>query len=574
MIYKHIYISYIINKIMCGIWIYLHKLTIQPSLTYDEMYNAFMKIEARGPDKSVLLKQSKYGLYIGFHRLCIMDTTSKGDQPFVLETEKKNIYVICNGEIYNFKELCEKYNIILNSGSDCEVLIHLYQLIGIDVMIKELIGEFAFCICEIDNFTHIVKLIIGRDQSGIRPLFITGNDDELVITSELKGSPFLDSTNYNIIQFPPRHYLEINNNDDKIFDPSFSKLVKYRDFRNIERTIYDLELAKTKIRQTFIETVKCRMISDRPLGCLLSGGLDSSLVASIASIFCKEKGMILKTFSIGMAGSTDEYYAKLVAKHIGSNHTHIELPEKTWLDAIQKVVEVIESYDITTVRASTGQYLVSKWISENTDIKVLLIGDGSDELCSGYMYFHKAPDPELMHLENIRLIEDIHFYDVLRADRGISANGLEARVPFLDHRFIELYLSIDPILRMPATKGLEKWFLRESFSENDYLPIEVLLRPKEAFSDGCSSSKRSWYSIIQEYINNKISDEELNESKKKYIHCIPPSKESLYFRKVFESYFGIFEETAKVIPYLWLPKWVGNISEPSARVLDVYKKWK
>ena len=505
---------------MCGIWLYLHKKG-KKSLSDVQIYNAFMQIDKRGPERSILLKQSNYDLYIGFHRLSIMDPSVRGDQPFVVESDDTIIYTICNGEIYNFKELCKKYELNVQSGSDCEIFPYLYQKIGIDTLAKELIGEFSFCICEINKKTQEVKLSICRDQAGIRPLFITGDENEVVITSELKGTPFMMSymppqsrehdepieiakkSTKPVRQFLPRHFLQISSNDKILFDKSFGKAVCYRDISKIPITIYNLEYAKRLIRETFIEAVRCRMVADRPLGCLLSGGLDSSLVASIASRFCKEHGTKLHTFSIGMAGSTDKYYAKLVSEFIDSIHTHIELPEEEWLKAIKEVVRITETFDITTVRASTGQYLISKWIAEHTDIKVVLIGDGSDELCAGYMYFHKAPSPEELHLENIRLVSDIHMYDVLRADRGVSSNGLEARVPFLDHRFIELYLSIDPKLRMP-TNGLEKWLLREAFAGGEYLPEEVRLRKKEAFSDGVSSKERSWYTVLQEYIDKNI----------------------------------------------------------------------
>lgn len=554
---------------MCGIWLYLHRVN-RRTLTDGEIYSAFMKIKQRGPDRSIFRSLDKYGLHIGFHRLSIMDVTTRGDQPFIIETDDKIVYTICNGEIYNYNKLSIDYDLILKSGSDCEVLSHLYMKIGIDEMIKKLQGEFSFCICEIDKLTDVVTLYIGRDQCGIRPLFITGSDDEIVLTSTLKGSPFLEK-GYGVKQFPPRCYLKIMSSDEKLFDETFEKITHYIEFDSILTAITDLDEAKIKIRNTLMNSVKTKMISDRSLGCLLSGGLDSSLIASIASRWMKCYGQALHTFSIGMPGSTDEKFAKMVSAHIGSIHTHVEFSQEDFINAIDKVVEVIESYDITTVRASTGQYLISKWIAENTDIKVLLIGDGSDELCSGYMYFHKAPSAEEMHAENIRLINDIHMYDVLRADRGIATNGIEARVPFLDTAFVKLYLSIDPALRMP-TKGIEKWLLRESFAETGLLPTEVLYRPKEAFSDGCSSQKKSWYSIIQEHIKDIISDEELSTAQSHYTHCVPPSKEALYFRKTFETLYGTSETTAKVIPYYWLPKWSGNITEPSARVLEVYKK--
>lgn len=572
---------------MCGIWVYLLKKNADTIYSYGDLYDSFMNLTNRGPDRSTFVNLMKYGLIIGFHRLSIMDPSTKGDQPFIFEDDKKIVYTVCNGEIYNFKNLCAKYNFTLKSGSDCEVLPHMYEKFGVD-MVKQLDGEFAFCICEINKETEEVKLYVGRDQAGIRPLYITGNKNELVLTSELKGSPFLFDNEYDneynprnvrekymVKQFQPRTYVVISNNDASLY-PSIEEYTPYFDMYSITPTIFDLEIATKQIEKTLVESVESRMASDQPVGCLLSGGLDSSLVASIAANYLKKTKSLesLRTFSIGMEGSTDEYYARLVADHIGSNHTHIQFPEEEWLRAISSVVHTIESYDVTTVRASTGQYLISKWISENTDIKVLLIGDGSDELCAGYMYFHNAPNPSELHYENLRLVSDIHMYDVLRADRGVSSNGLEARVPFLSKKFIELYLSIDPSLRVPRSesgKPIEKWLLRKSFDHSNYLPKEVLYRKKEAFSDGVSSLKRSWYSVLQEHIKNVIDDAYFEKMKNKYTVCKPLSKEALHFRLEFERFFGIMQETAETIPYFWLPKWVGDVSEPSARVLSVYK---
>jgi asparagine synthase (glutamine-hydrolysing) len=339
---------------------------------------------------------------------------------------------------------------------------------------------------------------------------------------------------------------------------------------DIKPTIFDMETALKVIREEFIESVKSRMLCDREFACLLSGGLDSSLVSAIASRICKSRGKVLKTFCIGMdENSPDIIWAKKVADYIGSEHTTIIIPEKEWLDAIKHIVYTIESYDITTVRASTGQYLVSKWISQNTDIKVLLIGDGSDELTGGYIYTLNAPSLEEFHSEILKLMNDIHYFDVTRSDRGIASNGLEARVPFLRKKFIDAYLSIDVKLRMP-TNGVEKSLLRDAFKDTDYLPYDVLYRKKEAFSDGVSTHKRSWFSILQEYIENIYTDAEFKEKQNKYTHNKPPTKEALYYREIFEEKFGKNEVTAKIIPRFWLPNWAGNIAEPSARVLKNY----
>jgi len=271
-----------------------------------------------------------------------------------------------------------------------------------------------------------------------------------------------------------------------------------------------------------------------------------------------------------MPGGTDTKYADMVAKHIKSNHHNIELSKEDFLGAIEDTIYAIESYDITTVRASVGQYLVSKYISENTDIKVVMSGDGSDELCSGYIYNYNAPSEEELHNEASLRLKEIHLYDGLRADRATSYHGLELRVPFLDQNFINMYMKINPKLRIPNNERMEKYLLRKAFEDENILPNEVLWRKKEAFSDGISSEAESWHTIIKEYINNKITDEEYELKRVNYKHCPPTSKEAYYYRKIFCKHFG--NKNCNVIPEFWLPKWSGDIKEPSARVLDVYKK--
>lgn len=536
-----------------------NKITIDDK---NELYRHYLNVQPRGPDKSVFYEISKYNILIGFHRLSIMDVSSNGDQPFIFENNERIIYLICNGEIYNFKDLIKKYDIIQSSNSDCETLIHLYSKFDFKLdFISELIGEYSFCICDINKSTNEVKVYAARDETGVRPLFIGSSENHILLSSILSGFPkslFFDE----IKQFKPANYADISFNE--------IKYNCYWDIDNIEIKLDDLDDIKKKIRDTLFESVRCRLMSDRKVGFLLSGGLDSSLVTAIAKKILDEtkEEFEFHTFSIGMHGSTDEKYAKLVSKHIGSIHHHIQLDDDIWINSLNDVIKTIESYDVTTIRASTGQYLISKWIKENTDIKVLLIGDGSDELCSGYLYFHRCLSSLESHYENIFLLKQIAYFDVLRADRGISQNGLEGRVPFLDKRFIELYLSIDPKLRVPI-KGVEKWLLRESFNEANLLPSEVLFRRKEAFSDGVSSNSKSWFSVIQQMINDKISDSYFEENRYKYEFNSPISKEALYFREQFENIFGKHD---KIIPRYWLPKWCGDVTDPSARVLDVYKK--
>lgn len=555
---------------MCAIWSYLRK--IKKKLKQREnLYSSCYKLYPRGPDRDEFIGIHDFmSLYLGFQRLAIMGITISGDQPFRFEVDGRTIYCMCNGEIFNFHDLIKNHSLEIKSKSDCEVIPLLYIKYGFEKMIKLLVGEFACTIIDIDHEKNHLDLYLGRDQLGIRPLFFGEDDDGFCFSSELKGIVTRETCliKSGVRQFPPGQYMKKSFYlKDGDLECTPSQFTEYYSYKYDVIKVKELKTALKLVKDSFIEAVRCRLESDVPLGCLLSGGLDSSLVASIASRILKEKGKTLKTYSIGMPGSTDEYYAKLVAKFIGSDHTHIELTEKQFLDAVPDVVYASETFDITTIRATTGQYLCSKWIRDNTDIKVLLIGDGADELCSGYIYFHKAPTPESMHDENRKLLKEIHQFDVLRADRGIASCGLEARVPFLDYRFVDLYMSIDPSLRM-VTNGMEKYLLRKSFE--GYLPDEVLYRRKEAFSDGVSSTKRSWHSVLQEEIDGKYSDSDFETMRAKYAHhCCPPNKEALYFRELFHAIFGT-TDVDKTICRFWLPnqEWVGKMTEPSARALD------
>jgi len=547
---------------MCGIWFLLSKKSLGSCQTY---FENFMKIKHRGPDNTDFKIINEYNAIIGFHRLSINGITkSSANQPFIIDLPDKILYLICNGEIYNHIELSEKYDIELTSGSDCEILLPLYLKIGIDDMLKELVGEFSVIIFEMGkdvNKNH-KKVIIFRDQCGIRPCSVGWDDDTIIFASEIKGIPF-----DNVRQFPPRNYLIIDDNTNFGLDyqPDYKEYIKF-EHSNI---IANRDLALFTIQKALIDSVRSMMMSEKEIGCLLSGGLDSSLIASIATrIYKEEYGKIMRTFCVAIdSNAPDAIASAAVAAHIGSTHTLVIIPEESWIEAVPHVIYTIESYDITTVRASTGQYLISKWISENTDIKVLLIGDGSDELTGGYLYMHNAPNEKEYGDEILELLNNIHLYDVKRSDRCIAAFGLEPRVPFLG-KFLNTYLNINISLRIPNPKEIEKKLLRDSFKNTNYLPMEYLYRKKEAFSDGISTVTKSWFKILQEHINNIITDNEYKTSN--YDHCPPPSKEALYYRKYFESYFG--KGAAKVIQKFWLPKWSGNITEPSARVLKVYNE--
>lgn len=601
---------------MCGIWGVLSSKSIE--LDQNKLFNAFNQIKPRGPDKSILIQNSNY--IIGFHRLAIIDTSIQGDQPFSHSyyytndsNEKilRTIYLIVNGEIYNHKELknsievneaLQKYNYTFKSGSDCEVILPMYlsenisdfdniqpetsngdekNKSGISNLISKLSGEFAFAIFDI-NFNTVSKietynLWTGRDRFGIRPLFFSKIDEyTIVFGSEVKSLIGLNSLSNNKVEVhDPRSWTRWSGQTNKPLEVK-SKL--YYAVGNLPVVINPEPSDVYRMIQTKLTmAVKSRLESDREIGCLLSGGLDSSLISAIAAKELAKEGKKLKTFSIGMENSPDVHFAKIVSMHIGSDHTNIEIPESEWINAIQEVIRISETYDITTIRATTGQYLISKWIKENTDIKVLLIGDGSDEATGGYLYFHKAPNRHEFHFECIRLLHYIHYFDVLRADRGVASNGLEARVPFLDHEFINLYFQIDLNMKTPKEHSIgdrtcvyEKYLLRKAWDSTDILPKSVLWRRKEAFSDGVSSSSKSWYQIIQDQVDTLYSDTDLKNAQEFYKSIdsiIPHTKEALHYHKIFDSLYPYHHH---LCPYYWLPKWVENASDPSARTLKVY----
>jgi len=559
---------------MCGIWGYICKSSFIPDKF--KLFNAFQQIKHRGPDRSSFYEINEFTqLFLGFHRLAIMDKSTKGDQPFILEEDNRIIYCLCNGEIYNFHNLINKYNLKTNSISDCEVLHLIYKTHGLNELVNNINGEFAFAMIDIKHINtnkYSITLKLVRDPCGIRPLFYGIDDNGFTFGSEMKSLINI-TDNTSIKQLTPGSILtfslEINNNT---INHTYN-IQQYYKFNH--PILLNSNISDTSLNNIFKGVKKClkscviqMLEADRPIGALLSGGLDSSLVVAIAAKYMKTKyNKQLHTFSIGMPNATDKKYAALVAKHCNTIHTHIEFSTDQFLNSIKNVIWATETYDITTIRASTGQYLISEWIAKNTNIKVLLIGDGSDELCSGYIYFHNAPDIKSMHRENKRLLKEIHLFDVLRADRGIAAHGLEARVPFLNHKFIDYYLAISPAIRMP-TNNIEKWLLRKSFSDKHYLPKEVLWRKKEAFSDGVSSTKNSWYTIIQNMANIKYSNDDLLKAQIEYKHCPPNTKEALYYREIYNEYFT--NETTKIIPHYWLPLWCGVINEPSARILDHY----
>lgn len=555
---------------MCGIWLFLNT-----ENKFGDLIKYSTNIKNRGPDNTSIYESDN--IYAVFHRLAI-NGTSNGNQPFIHKNDTNVVMVICNGEIYNYKELyAMNPDFIPTTQSDCEIILHLYLKYKYN-FVKYLNGEFAFIIYDYNFITTYWELIYARDRFGIRPLFVCQslypnkyNHYNLILSSLLKGCPPCEIDNkqlYRISQVEPRKLFVYTPNDLTEYVYYSFKFIKQMFYRD-NNIIYEL------IRNQFIKSVHSRLMSERPFGCFLSGGLDSSLVAGITSLWCKQHNLILNTFSIGFDGSTDEIFAKQVAAYIDSNHTHVKITFEEALNAIPDVIYAIESYDITTVRASVGQYLLAKYIANNTNIKVLLIGDGSDELAGGYHYMKFVPR-ELFTDETINLLSNIHYYDVLRADRGISTHGLEARVPFLDHEFVDLYLSVDETLRYPTfiKDNIEKQLLRNAFLtfEPHIIPSNVLNRPKEAFSDGVSSVSNSWYKIIQNHVSTFYNEVDLLNNK--YIFNPPKTLEALYYRDIFNKHFPHYEHLHKggcsnILKEFWMPKFT-SATDPSARVLPNY----
>ena len=549
---------------MCGIFAVLQKISsFNKSISKSIISKEFMKGQSRGPENSVL-KEINNNLILGFHRLAINGLDDISNQPICID----GIYLICNGEIYNYKHILKNLNITPQTNSDCECIIHLYKKYGIQYTLENLDGVFSFLIYD----SNIQQIYAARDPFGVRPMYIgTNNEDIVVISSLLKQT---EGFNIRTTDFPSGSYINIHISSMNILHISDYK--KYTNFNyNMGLIpITNIDYCYSTIYNLLIESVKKRVInSERNLACLLSGGLDSSLISAIVAKWVP-KGQ-LQTFSIGMMGGSDLKYAKMVSEHINSNHTEIILSEQEFFDAIPEVIYNIESYDTTTVRASVGNYLVAKYISEHSDAKVIFNGDGSDELTGGYMYFHNCPNNMEFDYECKRLLNDIQYFDVLRSDRTISCHGLEARTPFLDRTFVNNYLSLPIEFRnhnnnKNSNNKIEKWLLRQSIQENDpeLLPNNVLWRSKEAFSDGVSSHNKSWYEIIQDRLNSQYSENDFKSKCEKYNHNKPTTVDQLYYREIFDSHF---HNKDKIIPYFWMPKY-SNVTDSSARKLDIYKE--
>ena len=503
--------------------------------------SCFDQTISRGPDDSRVLEIG--GGLLAFHRLAIMGLTPEGMQPFTLDSSA----VVCNGEIYGYEklkeQLSEKYT--FQSGSDCEVLLPLYREYGVD-MFQMLDAEFALILY--DGVSG--QFIAARDPIGIRPLYYgVLADGSMAFASEAKNLVGLCET---ILPFPPGCYWA-GGEFVRYADPARADQYLMADEDTVCRGLHDLLTAG----------VEKRLDADAPLGFLLSGGLDSSLVCAIAA---RKLNKPLRTFSIGMdVDAIDLKYARKVAEFIGSDHTEVIITKEDVLAALEPVVALLGTYDITTIRASIGMYLVCKYIHEHTDIRVLLTGEISDELF-GYKYTDFAPDAAAFQHEAEKRIRELHMYDVLRADRCISVNSLEARVPFGDLAFVRYAMAIDPALKMNR-HDMGKYLIRQAFADGHILPEEILWRQKAAFSDAVG---HSMVDDLKAYAESLYTDETFRAGCAKYDFARPFTKESLLYRQLFEKYYP---GQAAMVSGFWMPNrdWPGcDVDDPSARVLANY----
>jgi asparagine synthase (glutamine-hydrolysing) len=497
------------------------------------------RMSHRGPDESDL-HITENGHILSHERLSIIDLHS-GKQPIRGTT---SAWMVHNGEIYNHQELRDGIlkGHTFRTKSDSEVIVHLYEEFGYDFC-NLLDGDWAFVVVDGDDF------IAGRDPMGVKPLYY-GLDDRgrVYFSSEMK--PIADQCK-TFSTFPPGHYYTPKTGFVKYYTP------EYEDFEKAINPL-DLEL----IRTSLTEATRKRLMSDVPIGVLLSGGLDSSLTSSIASRLLADKGKKLHSFSIGLdADAPDAKAARKVAEFLGTEHHEIHFTIEEGIKILDQLIWHLETYDVTSIRASTPMYFLSKSITD-MGIKVVLSGEGADEIFGGYLYFRNAPSTDEFQKETIERVQKLFTADLLRADKSTMAHGLEARVPFLDKAFLEMAIQIKPEEKQPKTyNGVEKYILRKAFDtpENPYLPQEVLWRQKEQFSDGVGYN---WIDQLIDYCATKVSDEQLAAAEMEFPYNTPTTKEAYFYRTIFNKYYPQISAAQTVRK--WIPKWQEN-QDPSGR---------
>ncbi len=480
------------------------------------------KIRHRGPDWNGIYSDSN--AILAHERLAIVDPAS-GKQPLL--SKDKKLILAANGEIYNHRELRKKFvdTYDFQTQSDCEVILALYKEKGVDFL-DDLNGIFGFAIYDVEKDSYLV----ARDHMGIIPLYMGWDQDgTFYVASELKA---LEGTCTKIELFPPGHYLSS-------VDGELKKWYS-RDWMEYD-AVKENETSIAAIKEALEASVHRQLMSDVPYGVLLSGGLDSSITSAIAKKYAQRRiesddtseawWPQLHSFSVGLDGSPDLAAAQKVADHIGTVHHEIKFTIQEGLDAIRDVIYNLETYDITTIRASTPMYLMARVI-KSMGIKMVLSGEGADELFGGYLYFHKAPNAQEFHEETVRKLSKLHMYDCLRANKSLAAWGIEGRVPFLDKEFMDVAMSINPQDKMINGERMEKWVLRKAFE--DMLPESVAWRQKEQFTDGVGYS---WIDTLKEVVEEAVADEQLQNAAYRFPLQTPQNKEEFYYRSIFEQHF-------------------------------------
>lgn len=530
---------------MCGIWAWIY--TTPNDILRSKVEQAVSHITARGPEGTRILDLNS--AVFAFTRLAINGLNPDGMQPFVSE----ELTWMCNGEIYN-AGLLEKSLKFVSKGSDCEVLGPLWKACAGDAVAfcRALDGVFAVVLQDGDKYT------VARDPYGVRPLYYS--DDKfrgIVFASERKALEGWIGSYSKIYEFPPGEVWTIG--PKGVEQRQVYHTVPW--LKGVHTDVTGMEL----VRSSLTAAIRKRLMTERPIAALLSGGLDSSLIAAcVQKMLVEANALPLKTFSIGMAGSSDLKYARMVADWIKSEHTEVIVTADEMFEAIPSVIRDIESYDITTVRASVGNWMVAREIRRQTDCKVVFNGDGSDEVWGSYLYFYKAPNNYQFEADSQRLLTEICRYDVLRSDRSISSHGLEARTPFLDKQFVAAAMSLPTELRRPGGGFVEKHLMRRAFADAGLLPQEVLWRKKEAFSDGVSGAEKSWFQEIQERVLPLIPiDWEAKSAE--YEDPKPKTPEAYYYRSIYES---MYKKTGDYWPF-WMPRWSPETNDPSARTLSL-----
>lgn len=524
------------------------------------------KIRHRGPDWNGI--HCEENAILAHERLAIVDPTS-GKQP--LYSPDGKIILAANGEIYNHREIRKQFEgkYDFQTKSDSEVILALYQEKGVDFL-DDLNGIFGFALYNSETDEYL----IARDHMGIIPLYMGWDENgTFYVGSELKA---LEGVCTKIELFPPGHYLS-----SKVGKPVKWYNREWTDFDAVK----DNETSIPELKKALEDAVRRQLMSDVPYGVLLSGGLDSSVTSAIAKIYAEKRieadGQTdawwpqLHSFAVGLKGSPDLAAAQKVADHIGTVHHEIEFTIQEGLDAIKDVIYHLETYDVTTIRASTPMYLMSRVI-KSMGIKMVLSGEGSDELFGGYLYFHKAPNAREFHEETVRKLSKLHMYDCLRANKSLAAWGIEGRVPFLDKDFIDVAMRINPQDKMITPERMEKWVVRKAFE--DHLPEEVAWRQKEQFSDGVGYS---WIDTLKEMVEAEVTDEQLANAKYKFPVQTPLSKEEFYYRSIFESHFpsdtaawSVPQEASVACSTKIALEWdeaFKNMNDPSGRAVGVHE---